>query len=435
MRASAWAFAALGLLRPAAVAYSPAFVMPQPVQYIETFHELAHWCSRLVHATEVAIDTEADSFFRYREKTCLIQMTAFGDDVIIDPLAISDLSPLAAVLADAGCVKILHDATYDLLSLRRDYGFVFVNIFDTMLASRFLGAKHFGLAAQLKERFDFNADKRYQRSDWSRRPLTEGQLTYARFDTHYLPALRAQQQSELEACGRLEWAQQEFARLPGLAERSTQARGPSLGFWKVAGAKTLSPSARGRLRSLFIARNRIAQKLDRPTFKVVADEVLLALAISPPAEGEMPAPQSGLREQALRRFGKELVAGLHDALPIDDEPPKVVAKRRRSGRTLEPAARERYELLREARRKAAESVGLEPEVTLGNAALEQLAKEPPLTREAMAVSVDLLGWRAPVLLEPLWAALVAAAEAESRPPEPAAPRPRRTRRRVPVTPA
>lgn len=380
-------------------------MLSQSVEYIDSFEALAAWCTQLTHAREVAIDTEGDSFFRYREKTCLIQMTALGQDVIIDPFAVADLSPLAAVLADASCTKILHDAGYDLICLKRDYNFDVVNIFDTMLASRLLGARHFGLAALLQEHFGFSADKRYQRSDWSRRPLTEGQLNYARYDTHYLPQLRAILAAALEEGGRSQWAREEFVRLPANAERAIRTASQSVGFWRITGAKTLSPEARGRLRQLFLARERIAQRLDRPTFKVLSDDVLLALAVAPPAPGEAISPRPGLRDNAVRRFGAELTRTLHLATPIDEEPPKTGGRRRRGGRMLEPVARERYEWLREARRVAAEAVGLDPEVTLGNAALEEMAKTPPVSCDALAAREDLVGWRADILLAPLWQAL------------------------------
>src|SRR6185312_2669936 len=97
------------------------------------------------------------------------------------------------------------DACYDLISLSRDFGFRFAGLFDTMLATRFLGHREFGLAAVLKQRFDFTADKRLQRSNWASRPLTPQQVAYARFDTHFLPGLYQQLKDELASRGRLQW--------------------------------------------------------------------------------------------------------------------------------------------------------------------------------------------------------------------------------------
>ncbi|NIP27143.1 MAG: ribonuclease D, partial [Phycisphaerae bacterium] len=83
----------------------------------------------------IAVDTESDSLYSYYEKVCLVQVSTDVEDYIIDPLAV-DITPLAVIFADAGIQKIFHAAEYDIMTLRRDYGFQFNNLFDTMLAAR-----------------------------------------------------------------------------------------------------------------------------------------------------------------------------------------------------------------------------------------------------------------------------------------------------------
>lgn len=374
------------------------------VHYIDTAEALAAWVQRLEEADVIAVDTESDSFHRYREKVCLVQMTALGEDVIVDPLAIGDLSALGPVLACTRRVKIFHDAGYDLLCLQRDHDFVVANIFDTMLAARITGCRHFGLAAMLQQHFAFTADKRHQRSDWSKRPLTPAQLDYARHDTHFLPALRSLLLQELERTGRRAWAEEEFARLPQLAAAARRA--PRLaegeGFWRVHGVKHLDAAARGRLRALYEARERIAERLDRPAFKVLADGVLLDVAERAPQSLEELAPGPGLKRHAIERHGPQLLAALAQATPITTAPPRF-SRRRRGGRALEPEAKERYEALREVRRREADALGLEPEVVLGNAVLEELARVPPTNRGELLALEAFRGWRGQAVADGFYA--------------------------------
>lgn len=384
-----------------------------PPTWIDTEAELERWTARIAGVPWLGIDTESDSFHRYREKVCLIQMTALGEDVIIDPLAIASLQSLSPILRDPKTTKIFHDAGYDLICLHRDFGFEVRGLFDTMLASRLLGERHFGLAAILQARFAFTADKRHQRSDWAQRPLSAAQLHYARSDTHYLPQLALDLSAELQAAGRLAWAEEEFARLPESALRAS-GRTPvrdAQSFWRVQGAKVLDPASLGRLQQLYMARERIAERLDRPAFKVFADDVLLQLARTPPHSADDLRPRPGFRRQGIHRFGPELLAALAQAQPITGPAPKGSGRRRRTGRMLDPDAKARFEALRTQRRESAETLGLEPEVVLSNAILEDLAQNPPQNAEGVLLRPEFAGWRREHLVRPILTCLSAAAAA------------------------
>ncbi|MBI5511907.1 MAG: HRDC domain-containing protein [Deltaproteobacteria bacterium] len=376
-------------------------------RYIDTTDGLSQWVERSAAASAVAVDTESDSFHHYREKVCLIQMTAAGDDAILDPLALKDLGALGPLFADPSRTKIFHDACYDLICLRRDFGFEVHGIFDTMLASRLLGERNFGLAAILKQRFGFEANKRLQRSDWTRRPLSEEQLAYARFDTHFLPELAALLRQELEARGRLSWALEEFRRLPEVAARATpRTYGPDpAGFWRMAGIRSLSPPVLGRVRALYLLREGIAERLDRPPFKVFGDRLLIDLATLPPESLDDFQPRPGLRRAGIGRFGREILQALKKATPVVDKPPRDRRPRRRSGRFLDPAARHRFEALRELRLNQAAALQVDPEVALGNAVLEDLARSPPATRAEVEAVPELQGWRAPLFIDPIFSLL------------------------------
>ena len=110
-------------------------------------------------------------------------------DYIIDPLTIDDLQPFLDILHDASIRKIMHGSDFDIVSFKRDYDTQIHNLFDTLVAARFLRYDGLGLAALIQRHFGFTLDKKYQKHDWGRRPLLQEHLDYARGDTHWLLAL------------------------------------------------------------------------------------------------------------------------------------------------------------------------------------------------------------------------------------------------------
>src|SRR5947199_8461453 len=121
-----------------------------PMQIVSTHGALRSLVDALNDIPAIGVDTEADSFHSYREKTCLLQISTGDEDYIVDPLALSDLSPLAPVFAATHICKVFHAAENDVAGLRRDFGFDTVHIFDTMAAARILGLPRFGLGDLLR---------------------------------------------------------------------------------------------------------------------------------------------------------------------------------------------------------------------------------------------------------------------------------------------
>ena len=153
---------------------------------IEETDKLAAAAQELAQVRQIAFDLEADSMYHFREKVCLIQIATRNETIVIDPLQVGDLSPLKPVLANRRIRKVLHGADYDIRSLYRDFNIKIHNLFDTELASRFLGIRETGLDAVLKERFGVRLDKKFQRKDWSKRPLPVEMMNYAAGDVHHL---------------------------------------------------------------------------------------------------------------------------------------------------------------------------------------------------------------------------------------------------------
>ena len=182
-----------------------------PLVHVTDPEALADVANTLAEARVIGVDTESDSFYSYQERVCLIQLSDAHADYIIDPLAVEDLSALAPIMANPDIVKVLHGADYDIVCLRRDFSFAFVNVFDTLIASQLLGFERIGLADLIGRFFGHEIDKQYQRHDWSRRPLLPEHIEYARGDTHFLLALREIMERKLTHAGRSRHMEEECA--------------------------------------------------------------------------------------------------------------------------------------------------------------------------------------------------------------------------------
>ena len=109
----------------------PDMFLNTPLIIVDTQEKLVELADQLSKAPVIGVDTESDSFHHYQEKVCLIQFSDLENDFILDPLQVDDMSPLAPIFANPDIVKVLHGADYDVVCLRRDFGFVFKNLFDT----------------------------------------------------------------------------------------------------------------------------------------------------------------------------------------------------------------------------------------------------------------------------------------------------------------
>ena len=353
---------------------------------------------RLASEPRLAVDTESNSLYAYQERVCLLQVSVPGVDYLVDPLASPELGELRSVFADPSIEKVLHACEYDVICLRRDFGFQLPNLFDTMWAARILGWPRVGLADILKERFDVTLDKRWQRYNWGKRPLPADALAYAQLDTHYLLRLRDIQMKELEKLDRVEEAQEVFADLARSEAAPRDEASAGDGFWRVKGAYDLDPASRAVLRELYLYRESEARRLDRPPFKIIGDRTLVALAASRPARLDHLRRVPGMTEVQIERHGRHVLRAVARGNQV--QPPRP------SPRTgLDPAVADRYERLRAWRKGVAARRGVDADVVVSNAALMALARRNP--RDASALEgIDGLGpWRRRTYGEPILEAL------------------------------
>lgn len=335
---------------------------------ITTPAALAALADRLRQVPLLACDLEADSLHRYREKVCLLQFSTPGYSAIVDTLAVPDLTPLTPVMADPAIRKIFHGADYDIRSLHRDFGIAVHNLFDTMIACQFLGEKEVGLAALLKRRFGVELDKRFQKADWGRRPLSPEMVRYAVEDTSLLIGLYGQLESELKAKGRLAWVEEECAVLQGVRVGQREA-GPF--FLRFKGAARMEPRALAVLEELLRYRDEQAQRQDRPPFKVLGGDSLLDLAEKRPRTLEELAAIRGVSDKLLQRLGSGLLKAVARgcALPSAHLPRYPISPRPQRDPRLEG----RLKRLKGWRERMAKELAIDPGILANNALLETLA--------------------------------------------------------------
>jgi ribonuclease D len=341
----------------------------------------------LCRQSELAVDLEMDSLHHYQEKICLIQVSTRTESWLIDPLALKDLSPLAAPLGDPRIMIVMHGADYDIRSLHRDFGIEVQNLFDTMLASRFLGITEFGLAALLKARFGIELNKKYQKADWSKRPLSPEMSAYAAADTSDLLPLYDQLSAELINKGRLEWLEEECRLL--CRARVTEKEGPL--FLSCKGAGKLKGRTLAALEELLQLRDRQSRELDRPPFKVLSAETLLEAAEKKPRTSSDLAGIKGMTPGQIQRFGDKILQAVSVALVMPEDQLPCFPRLRRDEPT--DGTKDRIKHLKNWREQHSSAQGLEPGVVAPNWLLEAIADANPVSMPELDGIAGMREWQ------------------------------------------
>jgi len=341
-------------------------VLPPPV-WVNTIEKLDMMIRDLASQTRVAVDTESNSLHAFREQVCLLQFSSTKADYLVDPLALQDLSSLASIFSSPNIEKVFHAAEYDLICLRRDFNFSFANLFDTMHAARILGYPAVGLDKLLGDKFGIKMDKRHQKANWAARPLTKEQIHYARLDTHYLFDLRDVLEGELKDNERLFFAKEDFDRACHLEESRPRTNGAS--WERFSGRKDLSLRELTIVAQLCKWRDKEAERLDRPPYKVVMDDVFITLAKNPP-EAKVDLSAAGLSEKQIRLWGDMILS----AIRYGAEAPLV---ERKQNQQKNDAVLRRLEKLKVWRKKIGTDMKVESDIILPKPYLAMLSENPP----------------------------------------------------------
>jgi len=324
----------------------------------------------------VAVDTESNSLFAYQEQVCLIQFSIPGHDYLVDPLTLKDISSLGQIFANPKIEKIFHAAEYDLLTLRRDFGFRFRNLFDTMIAARVLGRERVGLGNLLEDEFDIHLEKKYQRANWGKRPLPSPMRQYAINDTHYLIRLRNLLADELKSTGRWPFAAEDFARLE-ITNGPPTAESNGADVWRINGVRDLKPAQVAILKELAEYREERAMRIDQPIFKVIGDRTLVAIAEEAPSTLDALSELPGMSEKQVHRHGKALLQAVWEG---KQKPPlRRPRSPRRDDRIIALT-----EALRNWRKETARQMNVESDVILPRVVMEEIGNALPESRSELA---------------------------------------------------
>ncbi len=320
----------------------------------------------------LALDIEADSMFHFKERVCLIQIAANESVFLIDPLVIEDLRPLKKLLKNRSVPKVLHGADYDVRSLFRDFKIVLPGLFDTQIACRFLGITETGLDAVLNARFNLKLDKRFQKKNWSQRPLPPEMLAYAASDVAFLIPLYGQLEAELQTKERLTWVLEECRRLSKVRPPVEDDCPLFIGF---KGAGRLRRRNLAVLEALLQYRRKIAQKKDRPLFKVFSNKGLMTLAAHPPKTLQELDMSATLSKRQISMYGTELIRTIKEAMRIP--PAELPVYPRQKPSPPDPRLPRRIKALKAWRDGMAEKLSIDPALIANKNALTAIAGHMP----------------------------------------------------------
>ena len=350
---------------------------------------LARLMDQLRGETCLALDTEASSFHRYHERIGLVQLSDRTDTWLVDPLAMQDMAPLGRMLADERVEVVVHDADYDLRLLKRMYGYRVHHVFDTLIAAELLNEPELSLAALLKKYFGVVLDKRYQKADWCKRPLTPGMLEYAAMDTRHLIALRDRLAEQLHQRDRWSWAEEEFGLLTEVPFNEEAPTEP--GFVRIKGAKALKPKELAVLRELFTWRDQVAARLDRAPFMVLGNAVMIDLAKEPPTgQGDL-AKRKGIGDSTVKKNGAAILQAVERGLELPkDQWPRLERPKRYD---RDPDYEDRLKRLKKTRDRLMEQWDLRPGVVCANQLLAEIARTRPSSLAELGAVEGLRQWQ------------------------------------------
>ena len=338
-------------------------------------------------ARAIVIDTESDSLYHYHQKVCLIQVaTEAGSSYLLDPLEGFPVEALRVLFENRDLTKVFHGADYDIALLKAKAGIRVRNIYDTMIAAKFLGRTEVGLQATLRDELGLTISKGNQKDDWSARPLSEEQLQYALTDVNHLLDVVAKQRAALEEKGRLHWVQEECAALEslnGLPDKTD----PREVFRDVKGVAALPPRGLAIFQELIACREHIADELDLPPFRVAVNEALLSLAHTEKDGGKEAVLNNIRRREYADRFHEAVLRGL--------EVPEAEIPKLERGRRIElPLAQQRrVAALKEWRKAASARIGLDLSLVIPQRLIDKIAEANPASIEALSAVEGLRRWR------------------------------------------
>jgi ribonuclease D len=343
-----------------------------PYEMVEKLPDLRRIAKDLHAGRIIGVDLEADSMFHYQEKVCLVQMASNDRTFLIDPLALKGLSPLVPVFADPGVRKVFHGADYDIRSLYRDFGIEVRSLFDTQIAARFLGFRKTSLASLLKDLSGLVIEKKYQKKDWSQRPLPPAMCAYAARDACHLVELSKVFEEKLRVKGLLFCVEEECEVLSKVRPAPMEE---TPFFLRFKGAGNLDSQSLAVLEALLKFRNQLARKQDRPPFKILGNIPIMEMAQKKPVSVRELESVGRLSARQIKSLAGPILQRISQALRLPEEALPSYPHKPRSA--YDPKVASRIRALREWRVKRSKGLNIDSALTLTNAQIRSLADAPP----------------------------------------------------------
>jgi len=361
-----------------------------PAEYIlvEKDADLHSLMPELQGEAAIGVDLEADSMFHYQEKVCLVQIATQRLNLLIDPLSVEDLSPLAPVFADRRIRKVFHGADYDIRSLYRDFGIEVHSLFDTQIAARFLGIREISLASLLHENFHISSDKKYQKKDWSQRPLTTPMMQYAVQDICYLLALASILEKALKQKGLLFCVEEECELLSAVRANSPKNAPFFISF---KGAARLDPRSLAVLENILLLRDQLARRRDSPHFKVLGNQQIMEIVQRKPLSRFDLTGIQGISPRQIDHMGDALIEKVRDGLRLPDAALPVYPKK--AFQRLGSKETARVKALRGWRDRMGDAWGVDPSVICTNSQMQEIAIAAPQHTGDMTAIKDVRKWQ------------------------------------------
>lgn len=336
----------------------------------------------LASAEVVGVDTESNSLHAYREQVCLLQFSTAERDYLLDPLGNLDLAPLNHIFSAQGIVKIFHASEYDVICLRRDFGFEFHNLFDTMQAARILGREKFSLGDLVEAEFGIHLDKHNQKANWAVRPMPPAMQRYACLDTHFLLRLYFKLKEELKIKGLDELAAEDFERL---SHSKANENHKSL-YTQVSGYHDLDRRQLAVLNELCLYRDRMARKNNLPLFKILSNAMLLEIALRCPRTEQDLRKIDALPLRLFERHAAGLMEAVHQGMKAD--PIDLPGRSKPDRRFLA-----RLDGLKAWRKRKADELKVLSDIVLPKDILEELAARNPQDTTTLQTIMKSVPWR------------------------------------------
>jgi ribonuclease D len=356
---------------------------------ITTAAALVELAQMLESRAHIGLDTEFLRERTYRAELCLVQLSSSSDALCVDPLALSDLTPLGTMLTSLSVTKVMHASRQDVEVLYPIAGLV-RPVFDTQIAAALTGLPaQVGYGELVRRLLGKELAKSHTRTDWSRRPLSPEQIEYALDDVRYLLPLKTHLEEQLERSGRMEWLAEELRALEDTRNISPD---PADAWLRIKGLRSLDPARERLARVLAAWRERRAIERNRPRGWILDDAAIRDIVMQVPRSIEALAAIPEFPAGVLKHCGAELLDCIRSA-EVPNPPPAINMRTR-----PDPVKTALVKKLGALNQTVAADLGLSPEVLATRRDLELLAEG----RRDVGV---LRGWRRDVVGTRMLAAL------------------------------